>query len=83
MAFKRDDYMSIQEIAKDWGFSHDAALRWLQKYADKDAVEVYGGMYFAHKDEVHRWKAAYDGMYPGVKLPHIPFKKLSEVVARR
>ena len=81
MAFRRDDYMSIQEIADDWGFSHDTALRWLKKYADKDAVEVHGGKYYAHKDEVHRWKAAYERNYMPMKLAQVPFKKLSELVA--
>lgn len=83
MAFKRGDYMSMKEIADLWGFSHDSALRWTLKYADRDAVEVHGGAYYVHKDEVLRWKAAFDGLYPDGKLAHIPFKKLHELVASR
>ena len=82
MAFRVHDYMTTQQIADDWGFSEDTALRWLRKYADKDAVEVHGGRYYVHKDEVHRWKADYDKKYLPMKLAQIPFKKLAAEVAR-
>lgn len=82
MAFNASDYMTVKEIAADWGFSDDTALRWVKKYADKDSIEVHGGRYFVHKEEVHRWKAAYDHHYLPMKLATVPFKKLGQLVAR-
>jgi DeoR/GlpR family transcriptional regulator of sugar metabolism len=74
--FNRDDYMSVEEIASDWGFSRDTARRWIRKYADKSFVRLHQGMYYVHKDEVNRWRAAYEGKYP-VKGLRVQFARLS------
>lgn len=83
MVFVRSDYMSVNEIADLWGFSHDTALRWVTKYADKDAVEVHGGAYYVHKDEVLLWKHTYDQFFTARRLAHVPFKRLHELVVAK
>lgn len=82
--FNKDDYMTVEEIASDWGMNVETIRRWIRKgYADRKMVEVHGGKYWVHKEEVHRWRAAYEGTYPikGRRVPFAPVRRLLNTVS--
>ncbi len=58
------DYLTIEEIAKQFDCAPSTVTRWRRKYFDKAFVEVSGGRYFVHKDEVERWRQKYGDTKP-------------------
>ena len=70
--FKRDDFMSVLEVAAEFKVGSEAVRRWIRKkYLDPAEVEVHGGQYYVRKEAVQLWKNALDGKQPirGRRLP--------------
>lgn len=63
--FKREDFMSVVEVAKEFGCSTETIRRWIRKgHAEPSQVEVHGGQYYVTKELVQIWKNALDGRPP-------------------
>ena len=70
--FKREDFMTVEEAAKDFGASGIAVRRWIRKgYIPAKFVEVHGGQYFLAKEGLELWREALKGsnVMKGRKLP--------------
>lgn len=70
--FNRDDFMTVDEAAADFGISANAVRRWMTKgYIPKKYIEVHGGRYFIAKEGLELWREALKGSVPmkGRKLP--------------
>lgn len=66
------NYYTTGEVANIFGLSQNTVRRWIREgRASTQYVEVYGGGYLIHPDQVDRWRAALGGKSPrkGWKLP--------------
>lgn len=68
------DYLNTEDIATEFSCSTETARRWIDKYFDRSAVEVMGGRYYVHKNEVQRWRERYGDVKPvrGRRLRNLP-----------
>lgn len=56
--FKREDYLSVKEMASEFSVSTETIRRWIRKgYIEKQWLEVHAGQYYVHKDGANAWRA--------------------------
>lgn len=76
--FNKDDYMTVADIMADFKAARSTVTRWIAKgYLDKQYVEVHGGQYYIHKDEVNRWKAKLGEVKTPIKGRKLPGPTIS------
>ena len=70
--FNRDDFMTVDEAAADFGASANGVRRWIVKgYIPAKFVEVHGGRYYLAKEGLELWREALkdSGVIKGRRLP--------------
>ena len=70
--FIREDYMTVDEAAADFGVTANGVRRWITKgYLPEKFIEVHGGRYFIAKEGLELWRDALKGarIMRGRKLP--------------
>ena len=70
--FVREDFMTVEEAADDFGISPNGVRRWLTKgYIPDRYIEIHGGRYYIAKEGLELWREALKGSVPmrGRKLP--------------
>ena len=70
--FVREDFLTVDEAAEDFGVSSNAVRHWIKKgYIPDKYVELHGGRYFLAKEGLELWREALRGskIIKGRKLP--------------